>query len=40
MNHIAHSKASKVAKINEAILNGKIDDLDVTDSKLEAELRR
>jgi len=40
MNHLAHSEASKSAKANEASLKGKIDDLDVTNSKLDAELRR
>jgi hypothetical protein len=40
MNHLAHSEASKLAKANEANLKGKIDDLDVTNGKLEAELRR
>jgi hypothetical protein len=40
MNHLAHSEASKVAKANEATLKAKIDDLDVANSKLDAELRR
>ena len=40
MNHLAHSEASKVAKHTEATLKGKLDDMDVTNGKLEAELRR
>lgn len=40
MNHLAHSEASKVAKANEATLKANIDDLDVANSKLDAELRR
>jgi hypothetical protein len=40
MNHLAHSEASKIAKNNEATLKAKIDDMDVTHGKLEAELRR
>ena len=40
MNHLAHLEASKVAKANEATLKAKIDDLDVANSKLNAELRR
>jgi len=40
MNHLAHSEASKLAKSAEATLKGKLDDMDVANGKLEAELRR
>ncbi|KZP34014.1 hypothetical protein FIBSPDRAFT_810514 [Athelia psychrophila] len=40
MNHVAHSEASKIAKTTEANLKAKLDDMDVTTGKLEAELRR
>lgn len=40
MNHLAHSEASKIAKNTEATLKAKIDDMDVANGKLEAELRR
>ena len=40
MNHLAHSEASKLAKNTEATLKGKLDDMDVANGKLEAELRR
>lgn len=40
MNHVAHSEASKAAKLKEAMLRGRIDDLEITTAKLEAELRR
>ncbi|KAJ7182806.1 hypothetical protein C8R43DRAFT_13386 [Mycena crocata] len=40
MNHVAHSEASRTAKNVEATLKTKLDDLEITNSKLEAELRR
>lgn len=40
MNHVAHSEASKIAKNTELALKGKLDDMDVANGKLEAELRR
>lgn len=40
MNHLAHSEASKTAKTVEANLKGKVDDLEITNGKLESELRR
>lgn len=40
MNHVAHSEASKQAKSTEASLKGKLDDMELANSKLEAELRR
>ena len=40
MNHLAHSEASKQAKHTETTLRGKVDDMDVANSKLEAELRK
>jgi hypothetical protein len=40
MNHIAHSETSKAAKLTEATLKGKIDDMEIMNQKLEAELRR
>lgn len=38
MNHLAHSEASRNAKTVEANLKGKVDDLEITNEKLEAEL--
>lgn len=40
MNHVAHSEASKAAKLMEANLRGRIDDMEITTAKLEVELRR
>ena len=40
MNHVAHSEASKVARATEANLKEKLDDLEMTNQKLEAELRK
>lgn len=40
MNHVAHIDASKNAKTTEANLKAKVDDLEVMNGKLEAELRR
>jgi hypothetical protein len=40
MNHVAHSEASKAAKVIESNLKGRIDDMEITTAKLEAELRR
>jgi hypothetical protein len=40
MNHLVHSEASKMAKNTEMALQGKLDDMDVTQGKIEAELRR
>jgi hypothetical protein len=39
-NHESHSDASKSAKTAEANLKHKIEELELTNSKLEAELRR
>ncbi|KAF5360258.1 hypothetical protein D9758_009170 [Tetrapyrgos nigripes] len=39
MNHVVHTEASKTAKNLEATLKGKIDDLEIKNGKLEAELR-
>ncbi|KAF9269806.1 hypothetical protein L218DRAFT_916276 [Marasmius fiardii PR-910] len=40
MNHVVHSEATKHAKTLEASLRGRIDDMEISNSKLEAELRR
>ncbi|KDR79213.1 hypothetical protein GALMADRAFT_1228359 [Galerina marginata CBS 339.88] len=40
MNHLAHSEASKTAKTTEANLKNKIEDIDLANSKMEAEIRR
>ncbi|KAJ7100746.1 hypothetical protein B0H15DRAFT_459902 [Mycena belliarum] len=40
MNHVAHSESSRLAKNVEATLKTKIDDLELMNSKLDAELRR
>ncbi|KAJ6618154.1 hypothetical protein B0H10DRAFT_2378514 [Mycena sp. CBHHK59/15] len=40
MNHVAHSEASRSAKNIEATLKTKLDDLEITNGKLDAELRR
>ncbi|GLB40939.1 putative ring finger [Lyophyllum shimeji] len=40
MNHLAHSEASRNAKTVEANLKAKVDDLEITTEKLEAELRK
>ncbi|KAK1229443.1 hypothetical protein PQX77_007491 [Marasmius sp. AFHP31] len=40
MNHVVHTEATKHAKTIEATLKGRIDDLEISNSKLEAELRR
>ncbi|KAG7095241.1 hypothetical protein E1B28_006015 [Marasmius oreades] len=40
MNHVVHSEATKHAKTLEATLRGRIDDMEISNSKLEAELRR
>ncbi|KAJ7705570.1 hypothetical protein B0H17DRAFT_1156867 [Mycena rosella] len=40
MNHVAHSEASRLAKNVEATLKTKLDDLELTNNKLDAELRR
>jgi hypothetical protein len=40
MNHLVHSKASKNTKNIKTTLRGKVDDMDVANSKLEAELRK
>ncbi|TFK66003.1 hypothetical protein BDN72DRAFT_871652 [Pluteus cervinus] len=40
MNHLAHSEASKTAKVYEANLKDKVNELEVVNEKLEAELRR
>ncbi|KAJ7267276.1 hypothetical protein C8J57DRAFT_362819 [Mycena rebaudengoi] len=40
MNHVAHSEASRFAKSVEATLKSKLDDLELMNGKLEAEVRR
>ncbi|KIJ62286.1 hypothetical protein HYDPIDRAFT_176613 [Hydnomerulius pinastri MD-312] len=40
MNHFAHSEATKMAKTVEANLKGKLDDMELTVGKLEAELKQ
>jgi hypothetical protein len=40
MNHVAHSEASKVAKVTEANLKARVDDLEITNQKLDGELRK
>jgi hypothetical protein len=40
MNHVAHSEATKVAKITEANLKARVDDLDIANQKLDAELKK
>ncbi|KAJ7054149.1 hypothetical protein C8F01DRAFT_1324441 [Mycena amicta] len=40
MNHVAHSEASRLAKSVEANLKTKLDDIDLMNSKLDAELKR
>lgn len=40
MNHVVHSEATKHAKSLEATLKGKLDDMEIANGKLEAELRR
>ncbi|KAG5653203.1 hypothetical protein H0H81_001754 [Sphagnurus paluster] len=40
MNHLAHAESSRNAKTVEANLKAKIDDLEITNEKLEAELRK
>jgi hypothetical protein len=40
MNHLAHSEASKMAKTVEANLKAKLDDAEITNGKLEVEIRR
>ncbi|KAF7313906.1 RING-type domain-containing protein [Mycena chlorophos] len=40
MNHVAHSEASRVAKSIEANLKTKLDDAELVNSKLDAELKR
>jgi len=40
VNHFAHSEATKMAKSVEATLKGKLDDMDLTVTKLEAELKQ
>ncbi|RDB26180.1 hypothetical protein Hypma_006099 [Hypsizygus marmoreus] len=40
MNHLAHSEASRNAKAVESQLKSKIDDLEIMNGKLEAELRK
>ncbi|KAL0566927.1 hypothetical protein V5O48_015071 [Marasmius crinis-equi] len=40
MNHVVHAEATKHAKTIEATLKGRIDDLEISNSKLDAELRR
>ena len=40
MNHFAHSEVTKMAKSVEATLKGKLDDMDLTVTKLEAELKQ
>ncbi|KAF9223125.1 hypothetical protein BS17DRAFT_155114 [Gyrodon lividus] len=40
VNHFAHSEATKMAKSIEATLKGKLDDMEITVTKLEAELKQ
>ncbi|KAI9566071.1 hypothetical protein HD554DRAFT_2279450 [Boletus coccyginus] len=40
VNHFAHSEATKMAKSAEATLKGKLDDMDLSVTKLEAELKQ
>jgi hypothetical protein len=40
MNHFAHSEATKMAKGVEAALKGKLDDAELTVTKLEADLKQ
>lgn len=40
MNHFAHSEATKIAKGVELTLKGKLDDMELTVSKQEAELKQ
>ncbi|KAJ7097652.1 hypothetical protein C8R44DRAFT_368955 [Mycena epipterygia] len=40
MNHVAHSESSRMAKNVEATLKSKLDDIEITNNKLDAELRR
>ena len=40
MNHLAHSEASRVAKTVEINLKEKVDEMEITIGKLEAELRK
>lgn len=40
MNHLAHSEASKSSKALEVVLKDKVNELEVANEKLEAELRR
>ncbi|KAF8960725.1 hypothetical protein BDZ97DRAFT_1704020 [Flammula alnicola] len=40
MNHLAHSESSKAAKTAEHNLKNKIEDLEINNTKIEAELRR
>lgn len=40
MNHFAHSEATKMARNVEATLKGKLDDMELTVSKVEAELKQ
>jgi hypothetical protein len=40
MNHFAHSEATKMAKGVEATLKGKLDDAELTVTKLEADLKQ
>ena len=40
MNHFAHSEVTKMAKSVEATLKGKLDDMELSVTKLEAELKQ
>jgi hypothetical protein len=40
MNHLAHSEASKIAKTNELSFREKIEHLELTSQRLEAESKR
>ena len=40
MNHFAHSEASKAAKITEANLKNKIDEVEAQKQQIEIELRK
>jgi hypothetical protein len=40
VNHFAHSEVTKMARSVEATLKGKLDDTELTVTKLEAELKQ
>lgn len=40
MNHLAHSEASRIAKTNELAYKEKIENLELTSQRLEADFKR